>query len=60
MTLALTVRIVMIIWLLNRTVIVVSSLTWFRNLGHHLLAAQKLINPPLREFSIGWARDDNY
>jgi len=29
--------------------------------SHHiLLAAEKLINLPLREFTIGWARDDNY
>jgi len=36
-------------------VIVVSSLTWFRELSHFiiLLAAQKLINLPLREFIIG-------
>ncbi|MGA8083155.1 MAG: hypothetical protein WB988_14980 [Candidatus Nitrosopolaris sp.] len=55
MAFALTVRIVMIVWLLNRTVIVVSSLTWFRELSHFiiLLAAQKLINLPLREFIIG-------
>jgi len=33
-----------------------------RNLSHFLIlsSAQKLINLPLREFSIDWARDDNY